>query len=103
MERINLIFAENSENTDLPGWKEIGAILDSERFVALRHVVLYILRPWKNYGIDDEWLVKLSDQLHSLNYRGILRVHRLDVRPIHSWFGAAHIEMYNPGSLQGYS
>ena len=78
---------------DLEGWKEIDAILDSERFIALRRVVLYAVHPSVDYGTDDP---KLSEQLHSLNSKGILHVHSSKVRHIHHNFGHTHVEMYIP-------
>jgi hypothetical protein len=68
IERINLIFIDYHE--DLQGWREIDAVLDCERFAALRHVGLYILM--SEY---DAWIMKLSGQLQSLSSRGILHVH----------------------------
>jgi hypothetical protein len=65
---------------DLRGWEEIDAILDSERFIALRRVVLYAAR----HGVDDPWLMRLSEQLHSLNSKEIMHVHSSKVRLIHS-------------------
>jgi hypothetical protein len=69
MERINFIFTGSPSNRQ--GWKEVDAILDSERFVALRRVMLYVRRPFDDHVA---WLMQLSEQLHSLNSKGILHV-----------------------------
>jgi hypothetical protein len=79
MERIDLIFTGSSSN--LGGWKDVDAILDSERFVALRRVMLYVRHPIFDDRAIVVWPMKLSEQLHSLNSKGILRV---QVRHINS-------------------
>jgi hypothetical protein len=80
LERINLIFERQPQSMDLRGWEEMDAILDSERFIALRRVVLYAT----HRGVDDPWLLKLSEKLHSLNSKDIMHVHSSKVRLIHS-------------------
>lgn len=75
IERINLIFMKSLEGTDLQSWKEIDVILRSERFATLRHVGLYVLFSDE----DHEWLMTLSDQLHSLNSKEILEVQSSEV------------------------
>jgi hypothetical protein len=82
VERINLIFAGYCEGTDVEGWKEVDAILDSKRFTALRHVGLCVL--FGDSDADQAWLMKLSEQLHSLSSKGILHVHSSKVYHIHS-------------------
>jgi hypothetical protein len=98
IERINLIFYEQSETTDLPDWKEIDVILDSKRFVTLRRVMLYVLHLVDDHGVDDAWFMKLSEQLHSLNSKGIWHVHSSGSKVHHtrSQFSHADVQMYDP-------
>jgi hypothetical protein len=85
MERINfLLFMRDTEGTDVQVWKDIDAILDSERFIALRRVVLCFTDPLVEYGVDDPRLMKLYEQLHSLNSKGMLHVHSSKVNHIRS-------------------
>jgi hypothetical protein len=81
VERIDLIFTRYEEGADLQGWKEIDAILNSGRFVALRSVVVYALDSLVNRA-DDPWLMKLYEQLPLLNSKGMLHARSSNVRHI---------------------